>query len=117
MAKVKKMADGGMTGLGQLLGGGKQQTTRMPSEFFGMPGRPAPPIGGGGGGGSAQDGINQINSGAQTVSGAIGSAQNALGGGGGAIPEPQSTFKKGGSVGKTATKVTTASKNKTTPNW
>ena len=117
MAKVKKMADGGLIGLGQLLGGGTQQTTRMPSEFFGMPGRSAPQIGGGGGG-SAEDGIGQINSGASTVSSALNSAKNALGGGGGgAEPQGGYTFKKGGSIKKTSTKVTTASKNKSNSNW
>lgn len=121
MAKVKKMADGGMAGLGQLLGGGAQQTTQMPSQFFGMPGRSAPPMagigGGGGGGGSAQDGLQQIGSGSQTVASALSNAQNALGGGGGGIAQPQATFKKGGAIKKQTTKMSTASKNKSNSNW
>lgn len=59
MAKMKKMAGGGS--LGDLTGSS----------------------GSSGGGGGAQDGLNQINSGAQTVGNAIGQAQSALGGGGG----------------------------------
>ena len=69
MAKVKKMADGGITGLGSLLAGAID-----------------PGSGGGagvGGGGTAQDGLGEINAGTATVGKAIGTAQSALGGGGG----------------------------------
>ena len=56
----------------------------------------------GGGGGSAQDGLGQINSGAATVGQAIGTAQSALGGGGGGAMSP-TMYKKGGSVKKSYT--------------
>jgi hypothetical protein len=46
-------------------------------------GRPRSGLGGGLGGGSAQDGLGQINTGAQTVGSAIGQAAAALGTGGG----------------------------------
>jgi hypothetical protein len=60
--------------------------------------------GGLGGSGSAQDGLSQINSGASTVAGAIGTAVDSLsGGGGGAQPNGANNgaqYKKGGQVKK-----------------
>lgn len=83
------------------------------------------------GGGSAMDGLNQVDQGAQTTRGAIGTAQNALGGNptGGATGNGISSamYKKGGSVkrhsdnsGKlnlSSGKVSTAVRNKSNPNW
>ena len=69
MAKVKKMTDGGITGLGSLAAGAID-----PGSDGGA---------GGGGGGTAQDGLGEINAGSSTVGKAIGTAQSALGGGGG----------------------------------
>jgi len=92
------------------------------------PQMPSGPIGGkglGGGGGSAQDGLGQINSGAATVGSAIGTAQSALGGGGG-NPNP-TMYKKGGEVKKSYTTggkinlnacgVSTTSKGKKNSDW
>ena len=69
MAKVKKMTDGGITGLGSLAAGAID-----PGSGGGA---------GGGCGGTAQDGLGEINAGSATVGKAIGTAQSALGGGGG----------------------------------
>ena len=129
MAKIKKMADGGMTSLGSLAAGA------MPA-YKDLPGQPtAVPSGGGGGGGSASDGLGQINQGAGTVATAISRASDALGGGGGgglngAIgPSPnndQTTYKKGGSAKKHSSggkinlkdcSVSTTPKGKTNSNW
>lgn len=71
------------------------------------------PGGGGGGGGSAQDGLGQIDSGAQMVRGAIGTAAQALGGGSG---NPQYTYKKGGSVVTTRMKPS-MKRNDKCSNW
>lgn len=114
-----------MATLGGIMGG------IMPVDGNTPPEMPKPPtgkggIGGGlgGGGGSAQDGLGQVNSGASTIASAIGQAQSALGGGGGAQPQ---TYKKGGSVSKNYTTggkinlsscgVSTAQKNKSQSNW
>jgi hypothetical protein len=81
-----------------------------------------------GGGGSAQDGLGQIDSGASTVRGAISTAANALGGGGGSSLPVGAVYKKGGSVkgnyvssdGKInlgSNRVSTSVKNKTSPKW
>jgi hypothetical protein len=72
-------------------------------------GRPRSGIGGGMGGGSAQDGLGQINTGAQTVGSAINQAATALGTGGGMAQNPftsggvdlspmMDSFKNGGKV-------------------
>lgn len=101
MAKVKKMADGGITGLGSLVAGAID-----PGYGFN------PTLGGGGGtaqDGTAQDGLGQINAGSATVGRAIGTAQSALGGGGGngliggggtSPNNDMTTQKKGGAVKK-----------------
>ena len=94
------------------------------------PQMPSGPIGGkgiGGGGGSAQDGLGQINSGAATVGSAIGTAQSALGGGGGGLQPNTAMYKKGGEVKKSYTTggkinlnacgVSTASKSKKNSCW
>ena len=80
--------------------------------------------GGGGGGGGAQEGLDQIYSGAGTVGNAIGTAAQALGGGGGSFsPGPIYMFKKGGYVAKGGKlnlgsgRVSTTSKNKSNSNW
>jgi hypothetical protein len=115
MAKIKKMADGGMTSLGSLAAGA------MP-EYKDLPNRPRNPfsgsLGGGGGGGSASDGLGQINQGAGTVAGAISRASDALGGGGGGLngaigtsPNNDSTtYKKGGSAKKNSSSNSASSK-------
>jgi len=77
----------------------------------------------GGGGGSAEDGFGQIDSGVGTVRGAINTATQALGGGGGSQLPIGATFKKGGYVGKGGKlnlgsgRVSTTSKNKSNSNW
>lgn len=84
---------------------------------------------GGGGGGSAQDGLGQIDTGSGTVRSALSTAASALGGagaGGGLLPGAM--YKKGGSVKGNYTfkggklnlgsgRISTASKNKASPNW
>jgi hypothetical protein len=108
MAKIKKMADGGIAGLGSLLAG---VNGNIPA-YKDLPNKPSNPfsgsIGGVGSGGSASDGLGQINQGAGTVAGAISRASDALGGGGGGLngaigPSPNNdstTYKKGGSAKK-----------------
>jgi hypothetical protein len=107
MSKVKKMADGGIAGLGSLMSspGGSTPQTLGSAGINGVPGTSmtGPQFGrGGGGGGSASDGLGQINQGASTVSGAIARASGELGSGGGSVrAEPQGLrLKKGGSIKK-----------------
>ena len=135
MAKIQKMADGGIAGLGSLLAGVNANTP----AYKDLPGQPTGGgfggiVGGGGGGGSASDGLGQINQGAGTVATAISRASDALGsgggglmGGGGTSPNnDMTTYKKGGPVkkyssgGKINLKdcgVTTASKGKKNSSW
>ena len=112
----------GVTGLTDLLPGGDWTDTKPVPTIS--------PVGGGGtsptgGGGSAQDGLGQIDTGAGTVRGALSTAANALGGAGG---QPGLMFKKGGSVKGNYTskdgklnlgsgRISTAVKNKASPNW
>jgi len=109
MAKVKKMAIGGLSDLGKLFGGSAPTQTAMPldsgtggdmpagmtTNYFGS--GLTGPLGSvaKSGGGSAQDGLGQVSNGASTIANAIGQAQGALGGGGGS---PGVYFKKGGKV-------------------
>jgi len=116
MKKVKKMADGGMSGLGEMLekiGGGGPTTPYMPMPGGGIAG------GGGGGGGSAMDGLGTVNSGASAIGSALGRASEAIGGGGGGGggggDNPGFAYKKGGKV--TTTRMSTASRSKKSPNW
>jgi hypothetical protein len=136
MAKVKKMADGGMTSLGALAAGAMPPAYKSrPTDATAVPG------GGGGGGGSASDGLGQINQGAGTVATAISRASDALGGGGGGlmggggkgglgpdVPDfAMTTYaKKGGSIKKHSSggkinlnecRVSTTPKGKTNSNW
>lgn len=113
MAKIKKMADGGITGLGALLAGAMTPSTpKTASPPEGLFGGFLGGIGGGGSeGGSASEGVDEIRNGAGMVSSAISRASNALGGGGnglgggsqptgGGIDLTAATYKKGGSVKK-----------------
>lgn len=107
-------------GLGDMAG--TNEMSVMPG-YRGGGGGGAPYIGGGGGG-SAEDGFGQIDSGVGTVRGAINTATQALGGGGGGSQLPiGATFKKGGYVAKGGKlnlgsgRVSTASKNKSNSNW
>ena len=133
MAKVKKMAEGGMTSLGSLAAGA------MTPAYKDLPGQPTGGglggiVGGGVAGGSASDVLGQINQGAGTVATAISRASDALGSGGGGLMggggtppnNDMTTYKKGGSAkkyssgGKINLKdcgVSTASKGKKNPNW
>lgn len=117
MKKAKKMADGGMAGLGNMVSStspgfssivsGKMPTS-IPGGFGGG--------GGGGGGGSAQSGLDDIGRGAGTVGAAISQAASRLtggGGGGGGLLSP--AYKKGGSV-TTTRRVSTGSSSKKS-NW
>ena len=120
MKKAKKMADGGMAGLGSMVpavsstGGGQTPTPIGPSDLGGGGGG-----GFGGGGGSAQSGLQDIGRGAGTISQAINQAASRLtgggggGGGGGGLLSP--AYKKGGSV-TTTRRVSTGSSSKKS-NW
>ena len=93
-------------------------TSSNSSASSGGGGMPAPGSGGGAGGSSVEDGLGQIDAGAGTVRGAVGTAVSALGGG---LP-PGATYKKGGYVksGKInlgSGRVSTTSKNKSNSNW
>ena len=112
MARIKKMADGGITSLGTLAASAAPPSSGNFSASstggdFGL-------TGGGSGamsGGTASDGLGQINQGAGTVANAISQANSALG-------SSQGTpYKKGGKVSLSDCKVTTHHKNKSSPNW
>lgn len=108
--KVKKMADGGISGLGDMVG------TSPPNT---------PPVGGSsatesGGGGSATAGLSTVNQGAKNIGSALSRASAAIGGGGGTggggdITTPTMPYKKGGHV--TTRRVSTCSPSKKSPNW
>ena len=73
--------------------------------------------GGGGGGGGAQEGLDQIYSGAGTVGNAVNTAAQALGGGGGYVsPGPIRMYKKGGGVTTTRMKPS-MKRNEKCPSW
>jgi hypothetical protein len=109
--KVKKMADGGISGLGDMVG------NRPPDT---------PPVGGGGsatesgGGGSATEGLSTVNQGAKNIGSALSRASAAIGGGGGTggggdIITSTMPYKKGGHV--TTRRMSTCSPSKKSPNW
>jgi hypothetical protein len=116
MKKVKKMADGGMSGLGDMVG-------RAIADYSGdskmPPYMPRPGIGGGGGGGSATEGLGTVNQGAQAIGSALGRASEAIGGGDGgggpSRPLNPAYMKKGGKV--TTTRMSTATRSKKCSNW
>jgi len=134
MAKIQKMANGGMMSLGSLASGINANNSQV--SFAGINGVPGTSMTGpqfglsGGGGGSAQEGLGQVQDGASMLGNALNTASSALGGGGSggqfARAEPQgSSFKKGGSAkkyssgGKINLKdcgVSTAQKSKTNSN-
>ena len=117
MKKVKKMAEGGITGLGGLLG--MPDFSPMPTPGLGGPLAGVSPYGGGGGGGSAMEGLGTVNQGASAIGSALSRASDAIGGGGGgARPEPMAgvTYKKGGKV-TTTRRVSTGERSKKSPNW
>jgi len=100
--KVKKMADGGISGLGDMVG------NRPPDT---------PPVGGGG---SATAGLSTVNQGAKNIGSALSRASAAIGGGGGTggggdITTPTMPYKKGGHV--TTRRMSTCSPSKKSPNW
>ena len=116
MKKVKKMADGGISGLGELLGKIGGTSPQTPPY---MPGGGGGIGGGGGGGGSATEGLGTVNQGAQAIGSALGRASEAIGGGdgGGGPTRPFNPgyMKKGGKV--TTTRMSTATRSKKSPNW
>ena len=102
--RVKKYADGGVAGLGQMIGG--NQTA--PSAI--------------GGGSSAQSGLQTVNQGASTIGDALGRAAEAIGGGGGGgggqigirntgSTEGSSVYKKGGAIKIPKSKISTGEKS------
>jgi len=109
--KPKKMADGGISGLGDMVGNRPPDT-----PTFGDGGKDY----GGGGGGSATDGLSTVNRGAQNIGSALSRASAAIGGGGGTggggdITTPTMPYKKGGHV--TTRRMSTCSPSKKSPNW
>ena len=93
-------------------------TSSKSSATSGGGGTIAPSDVGGASGSSVEDGLGQIDAGAGTVRGAVGTAVSFLGGG---LP-PNATYKKGGYVksGKInlgSGRVSTTSKNKSNSNW
>lgn len=109
MKKVKKMADGGISGLGDMLGkpgGGDNPASAIPS--------------GGGGGGSAMDGLGAVNQGASAIGSALGRASEAIGGGGGGggmTPGYEAKpYKRGGKV-TTTRRISTGQQSKKSSNW
>ena len=93
--KVKKMANGGMSSLGDMVPVDQSPTTPQVGTTS---------SGSGGGRGSASDGLSTVNQGAQTVGDALSRAQADIGG-----------FKKGGHV--TTRRMSTCSPSKKSPNW
>lgn len=89
MKKVKKMADGGISGLGEMLGA----------------------TGGGGGGGNATSGLSAVNQGVQTIDSALSKASEAIGSG-----SAQAQYKRGGKV-TTTRRVSTGHQSKKSSNW
>lgn len=125
MKKAKKMADGGMAGLGSMISStspsfGSMLNGKMPTNSLTL-GRDVGGGGGGdfgGGGGSAQSGLQDIGRGAGTISQAINQAASRLtggGGGGGSGGLLSPAYKKGGSV-TTTRRVSTGSSSKKS-NW
>jgi hypothetical protein len=109
MKKVKKMADGGISDLGGMVGRSVDQARNDQISPMPMPGG-----GGSGKGGSAFDGLGTVNQGAQDIGSALGRASEAIGGGNGGSPTG-SMYKKGGKV--TTTRMSTASRSSKSPNW
>lgn len=104
--KVKKMADGGLSSLGNMLPPSPPNTPTTAISGVGNSG--------GGNGGSATDGLGIVNQGAQSIGNALGRASAAIGGGGGNATDTF-TYKKGGHV--TTRRVSTGSTSKKSPNW
>lgn len=128
MAKVKKMAGGGLSSLGSLLG------ITTPA------GAPASPFQAGStdpaaAGSSAQDGLSQVQNGAASIQQSLGTASDALNTATGAIGTTGDiaptqfrdyVYKKGGAVKRNTksenvsfslSKVSTAKKNSKQPKW
>ena len=115
MKKVKKMAEGGITGLSGLLG--LPDFSPMPTPGLGGPLAGINPYGGGGGGGSAMEGLGTVNQGASAIGSALSRASEAIGGGGGGGGRPPGfEMKKGGKV-TTTRRVSTGEHSKKSPNW
>lgn len=105
--KVKKYADGGMTGLGKMMGANETSPSAV------------------GGGGSAQSGLQTVNQGASTIGDALGRAAEAIGGGGGGTGQPgigvigggggggegPFPYKKGGAIKMPKSKISTGEKS------
>jgi len=110
MKKIKKMADGGLLGL---IGGDVKQTPLTPPV-------PVPGLGGVGGGGTAQQGLQQIGQGSETIGSALGRASQAIGGGGvgvgGGVGGNSIYYKKGGKV-TTSRRISTGQRSKKSSNW
>ena len=112
MKKVKKMADGGISGLGGLLGETPEVGGKNDPGMTLYPG-----IGGGGGGGSAMDGLGIVNSGASAIGSALGRASEAIGGGGGGGNKPNGPMYKSGGKVTTTRRISTGERSKKSSNW
>ena len=113
MAKTKKMADGGIAGLGGMIANGPSAPptpSATPKSSFTGNGST------GGGGSSLAAGLDAVSSGAQNASAALDRAKQELGAGGPASGASSPiAAKKGGHI--TTRRVSSVSRSKKSPNW
>lgn len=112
-SKVKKMADGGIAGLGGMIANGPSTPptpSAAPKSSFSGNGST------GGGGSSLAAGLDAVSSGAQNASAALDRAKQDLGGGG-SVSGASSPIaaKKGGHI--TTRRVSSVSRSKKSPSW
>ena len=112
-SKIKKMADGGIAGLGGMIANGSSlppTPSASPKSSFTGNGST------GGGGSSLAAGLDSITSGAQNASAALDRAKQDLGGGG-SVSDASSPIaaKKGGRI--TTRRVSSVSRSKKSPSW
>jgi len=109
-SKTKKMADGGIAGLGGMI-------ANSPSTPPVSPASPKNSFNGtGGGGGNLSAGLDAISSGAQNASAALDRVRTDLGAGGSASGASSPiAAKKGGRI--TTRRVSSVSRSKKSPSW
>lgn len=102
-SKTKKMADGGIAGLGGMIANGPSTLptpSAVPKGSF---------SGTGGGGGNLSAGLDAISSGAQNASAALDRVRNDLG------ASSPTAAKKGGHI--TTRRMSSVSRSKKSPSW
>ena len=108
-SKTKKMADGGIAGLGGMIANGPS-TPPTPSTA------PKSSFNGSAGGGNLSAGLDAISSGAQNASAALDRVRTDLGAGGSASGASSPiAAKKGGRI--TTRRVSSVSRSKKSPSW